>query len=140
MTDIKRILGVDVGLKKVGLAQSDVMAVIATPVGTFTQAETIDKIREAVDQETVEKVIVGWPVSLRGHEGESTRMVTNFITLLKKKIPDLEVITLDERFTSKAAQQTILDSGAKKKKRRDKKLVDAVAAAILLQNYLDRRI
>ncbi|MEX0686514.1 MAG: Holliday junction resolvase RuvX [Balneolales bacterium] len=131
-------MGVDVGLKKVGIAQSDTLAILASPVGTYSQKEAIEKIKISFDRGEVDKVVIGWPISLRGHEGESTRMVTNFITLLENKVNGLEVITLDERFTSKLAQRSMLDSGYKKKKRQDKKLVDALAATILLQNYLDR--
>lgn len=138
LSDIKRIFGVDVGQRKVGLAQSDKMAVLASPVGTYSQEGAIEKIKSAVVQGDIDKVVIGWPVSLKGHEGESTQMVTRFINLLKKKVPEIEVIKLDERFTSKVAQQFILQSGAKKKKRQDKEFVDAVAAAVLLQNYLDK--
>lgn len=114
------------------------MAIIASPIGTYSQSEAIEKIRVAVAEGEIEKVVIGWPVSLQGKEGESTQMVTRFINLLKKKVPEIEVNKLDERFTSKVAQQSILESGARKKKRQDKKLVDAVAAAVLLQNYLDK--
>ncbi|MEX1121715.1 MAG: Holliday junction resolvase RuvX [Balneolales bacterium] len=129
----------DVGLKKVGIAQSDALAIIASPVGTYSPSEAIKLISGAVARGEVEKAVIGWPVSLKGHEGKSTQMVTNFIALLKKKAPNIEVIKLDERFTSKVAKQSIIESGATKKKRRDKKLVDAVAAAVLLQNYLDQK-
>ncbi|MEX0771836.1 MAG: Holliday junction resolvase RuvX [Balneolales bacterium] len=139
MNDIKRVYGVDVGLKKVGLAQSDKLAIIASPIGTYSQSEAIERIKTAVVQGEIRKAVVGWPVSLKGDEGKSTEMVTSFIGSLKKKVPGIEVIKLDERFTSKVAQQYILESGAKKKKRQDKKIIDAVAAAILLQNYLDNQ-
>lgn len=85
----------------------------------------------------VEIAVVGWPLSMRGHEGNSTEMVKLFVTRFSKRFPLIRVELLDERFTSTLANQTIREQVSSKKKRQDKGLVDTIAAAILLQNYLD---
>lgn len=136
----ERIIGLDVGLKRIGLAQSDLLGMLASPMGTFNHEEIIPKLETLIEASTISKIIVGWPISLRGHENETTKLVQTFINRLNNKFPDLEIIKLDERFTSEIAKQSILDSGRSKKKRREKGLVDSVAATIILQNYLDQLI
>lgn len=133
----KRIIGIDVGTKRIGLAQSDPTRTIASPVGTFTESELFQKLTLMSGQ--IEIAIVGWPLSMRGHEGTSTQMVSQFVDRFKKRFPDIQVELLDERFTSTMANQTIREVVTSKKKRQDKSLVDTIAAAILLQDYLDRQ-
>lgn len=133
----KRILGVDVGRKRIGLAQSDLLRTLASPVGTYNHQEIIDKIDELMSQSNISEIVVGWPISLRGHENESTEMVQKFINRLQNKFPDITIIKEDERYTSEMAKQAIFESGRPKKKRREKGLIDNIAAAIILQNYLD---
>lgn len=130
-----RIIGIDVGTKRIGLSQSDPTRTIASPIGTYSEVELFAKISEMVQQ--VEIAVVGWPLSMRGHEGNSTEMVKLFVTRFSKRFPLIRVELLDERFTSKLANQTIREQVSSKKKRQDKGLVDTIAAAILLQNYLD---
>ncbi|MDG5767920.1 Holliday junction resolvase RuvX [Balneolales bacterium ANBcel1] len=137
MTHLQRTLGVDVGLKRIGIAQSDVTGTLASPLGTFASGEALTLISGMCDRGDVRSIVVGWPLTLRGEEGESVRMVKSFIARLEKQTGDVPIITLDERFTSTIAHQSIRDSGAGRKKRRDKGRVDSTAAAILLQNYLD---
>ncbi len=132
----KRILAIDVGQKRIGLAQSDPTQTIASPVGTFSEKELFDKLTSITG--TFETVVIGWPVSLRGHEGNSTEMVRQFSQRLSKRFPDIKIEFLDERFTSSMATQTIRNSGVNKTRRQEKGLVDTVAAAILLQSYLDK--
>lgn len=139
MTKQQRIIGVDVGLKRVGIAQSDITGVLASPLGTFSSDEAIAVIAKMCDAEEVRLIVIGWPLTLCGEEGESVTMVRRFIDRLKKKTGSIPVASLDERFTSTIAQQSIRDSGARRKKRRRKDLVDSTAATILLQNYLDAR-
>jgi putative Holliday junction resolvase len=135
----KRILGLDVGKKRTGLAQSDPMLTIASPIGAFGTPDIFRKIEEIASESDILRIVVGWPVHLSGDSGESVHMVKSFMGELKKRFPEIETDVLDERFTSSLAQQSIIDAGTKKKKRQEKGLVDAVAAAILLQNYLDKR-
>ncbi len=130
-----RIIGIDVGTKRIGLSQSDPTRTIASPIGTYSEVELFAKISEMVQQ--VEIAVVGWPLSMRGHEGNSTEMVKLFVTRFSKRFPLIRVELLDERFTSTLANQTIREQVSSKKKRQDKGLVDTIAAAILLQNYLD---
>lgn len=137
MTKRQRIIGVDVGLKRIGIAQSDVTGVLASPLGTFSSTDALTTISDLCENGEVRLIVVGWPLTLRGEEGDSVQMVKKFIDKLEKHTGSVRVETLDERFTSTIAQQSIRDSGAGRKKRRRKELVDSTAAAILLQNYLD---
>ena len=131
-----RIIGIDVGTKRIGLSQSDPTRTIASPIGTYSESELFAKISGMVQQ--VEIAVVGWPLSMRGHEGSSTEMVKAFVTRFSKRFPQIKVELLDERFTSTLANQTIREQVSSKKKRQDKGLVDTIASAILLQSYLDR--
>ncbi|TVQ13628.1 MAG: Holliday junction resolvase RuvX [Balneolaceae bacterium] len=133
-----RILSLDVGIKRVGIARSDVLQTIATPVGAFETNKVFQYLKNLFLSEPFEKIVVGWPVNLKGETGHATEMVEKFIKKLKKELPGVEIVTLDERFTSHLAQQSIAASGVSRKRRQEKGLVDAVAAAILLQDYLDR--
>lgn len=133
-----RILGFDVGLKRIGIAQSDLLGMLASPVGTFNHQEITDRIQSLMNASPISHAVVGWPVSLRGHENETTALVQQFINRLKNRFPELHIITLDERFTSEMAKQAILDSGTSRKKRQQKGLIDSVAATIILQNFLDQ--
>lgn len=137
MTQKQRIIGVDVGLKRVGVAQSDLTGILASPLGTFSYDEALLKISGLCDAGEIYLIVVGWPLTLRGEEGDSVDMVRKFVRKLQKKTGSIPVETLDERFTSTMAQQSIRDSGARQKKRRRKDLVDSTAATILLQSYLD---
>ncbi len=137
--NLMRILAIDVGQKRYGMAQSDPTQTIATGLGTFHQQEVFERLGAILEREPVEKLVVGWPLNLRGEESEATERVEAFVTAVKRKFPGLEIVKVDERFTTVMAQRSIIDSGTKKKKRQDKGLADTVAAAILLQGYLDRR-
>lgn len=134
-----RILSVDVGQKRYGMAQSDPTQTIATGLGTYHQQEVFERLKGILEREKVEKLVVGWPLNLKGEENEATQRVEAFITAVKRKFPELEIVKVDERFTTVMAQRSIIESGTKKMKRRDKGLADTVAAAILLQGYLDGR-
>ncbi len=136
---MQRILGVDVGLKRVGIAQSDLTGILASPLGTFSYDDAIARIAGMCDEGVVRLVVVGWPLTLRGEEGDSVDMVRKFLARLEKVTGSVPIQTLDERFTSTIARQSIRDSGARQKKRRKKELIDSTAATILLQNYLDSK-
>ncbi len=136
---MQRILGVDVGLKRVGIAQSDLTGILASPLGTFSYDDAIVRIARMCDAGEVQLIVVGWPLTLRGEEGDSVDMVRKFLVRLEKVTGSVPIRTLDERFTSTIARQSIRDSGARQKKRRKKELIDSTAAAILLQNYLDSK-
>lgn len=137
MQAYSRLIGIDVGTKKVGIAQTDLLKTIATPVGTYPPDKAIGKLSEIAQQHKVERFVVGWPLSPLGEEGAATRMVQAFIEKLQKRFPEIPVTKIDEQFTSKKAIQYMIEAGVPRKKRRDKTRVDKIAAAIILQQYLD---
>jgi len=133
-----RILAVDVGQKRYGLAQSDPTQTIASPLGTFHLEALLDKLKEITSREAIQQLVVGWPLNMDSQESEATDRVKVFITTVQRRFPGLEIIKMDERFTSTMAQRAIRESGLPKNKRHDKGLVDTVAAVIILQEYLNR--
>ncbi len=139
MQQYARIVGIDVGRKKCGLAQTDLLQTIASPVGTFSPDDTVDKIVEIMEKSRVEELVVGWPLKEDGSEGDATKMVQEFVNRLSNKFPEIPVHKVDERYTSEKAKQVMLDIGVPKKKRREKERVDRIAAALILQSYLDSK-
>ncbi len=135
----KRILALDVGKKRTGLAQSDPMHIIASPIGAFGEQDLFRKLRDIAGTNIIETFVVGWPIGQDGQTGASTDMVTAFVKKLKKAFPGIPVELCDERFTSVMARQQLIQSGVKKKKREQKGLIDATAACIILQEYLDQK-
>ena len=136
-TKYARLIGIDVGKKRIGVAQTDLLKTIATPVGTFSPDDVFSNIEHIVEQAPVEKFIVGWPLSLSGDEGSATQMVEDFIKKLHHSFPHIDIVKIDERYTSTQAKSLMVEAGIPKKKRREKGRVDRIAAAIILQNYLD---
>lgn len=134
-----RLIGIDVGRKRCGLAQTDLLKTIASPVGTFSPDEIIKKISHIVEESQVEGFVVGWPLTPDGEEGKATEMVQEFINRISNLYPSIPIIKIDERYTSNYAKEVMLTSGVPKKKRREKERVDRIAAALILQNYLDTK-
>jgi putative Holliday junction resolvase len=134
-----RLIGIDVGKKRCGLAQTDLLQTIASPVGTFSPDEIIDKITHIVEESQVEGFVIGWPLMPNGEEGEATRMVQEFINRLKNLYPDIPVFKIDERYTSNQALDVMIEIGVPQKKRRKKERVDRIAAALILQTYLESK-
>lgn len=132
-------MAVDVGQKRYGLAQSDPTRTIASPVGTYHLEDLLNKLREMLARETIEVIVVGWPLNMDSAESEATDRVKAFITTVERRFPAVQLVKYDERFTSVMAQRTIRESGVGKMKRREKGLVDTVAAVILLQEYLQKK-
>lgn len=137
MQTYARLIGIDVGSKRCGLAQTDLLKTIASPVGTFSPDEILEKISQILEKSPVEEFIVGWPLTPNGEEGNATQMVQEFINRLKKRYKDIPVIKVDERYTSNQAKDVMLEIGVPKKKRREKERVDRIAAALILQTYLE---
>lgn len=133
-----RILAVDVGQKRYGLAQSDPTRTIASAVGTFHLEDLLAKLLEITARESVQTLVVGWPLNMDSAESEATDRVKAFITTIERRFPTLTIVKFDERFTSVMAQRTIRESGVGMMKRREKGLVDSVAVVILLQEYLQK--
>ena len=134
-----RILAIDYGTKRTGLAVTDPLQIIANGLDTVATSELEDYLRRYLEQEEVEAIVVGEPFYPDGNPAQIHHLVVGFVRRLKKLFPDIEVVTHDERFTSEEAKQIILQSGAKKKKRRDKGLVDKVSAVLILQDYLETK-
>lgn len=131
-----RILAIDYGTKRCGIAVTDPGKIIATGLTTVHSKDIIDWLRKYMEKEAVETIVVGDPKDLRGNPTDATKHANGFVSLLKKTFPGLHISRIDERFTSKMASQTIFDSGLKKKDRQNKELIDEVSATILLQHYL----
>ena len=131
-----RILAIDYGQKRIGLAVTDELKIIANGLDTIHVKDIHDYIRQYVKDNSVELFVVGLPKTLDNKASESTPFVENFVNWLKRSFPDIPTKRLDERFTSKMAFQTMLDSGISKKARKDKALIDKISATILLQSYL----
>ena len=135
-----RILAIDYGQKRTGIAVTDEMQIIASGLTTIPSATAIPFLKEYFAKEKVAKVLIGEPKQMNGMPSESTAVIEAFVLQFTTTFPDMEIIRVDERFTSKIAFQTMIDSGLSKKQRQNKGLVDEIAATILLQDYLSRKI
>ncbi|SMO70429.1 Holliday junction resolvase RuvX [Gracilimonas mengyeensis] len=137
MQNYARLVGIDVGKKRIGVAQTDLLKTFASPVGTFAPDEVISKLKAITSQAKVDKFVVGWPLNPAGEEGRATQMVQEFINKLNRTFPDITIVKVDERYTSNIAQDLMIEAGVPKKKRQQKGRVDRIAAAVILQKYLD---
>ncbi|MTI88648.1 MAG: Holliday junction resolvase RuvX [Balneolaceae bacterium] len=135
-----RLVGIDVGTKRVGLARTDLLKTIASPVGTYAPDQVIDELKSIEEEAPIDKFIVGWPLTPKGEEGSATIMVEKFIKKLSRSFPDIEIIKVDESHTSNKAMEVMIESGVPQKKRKQKERLDRIAAAIILQTYLDQNI
>lgn len=131
-----RILAIDYGKKRTGIAVTDPLKMIASGLTTVPTHELIPFLKKYFIKESVEKIVIGDPKNLDGSATDATALVEEGIRILKKNFPDVPVLKIDERFTSKIASQSILASGVNKKQRQNKALTDEVSATILLQDYL----
>ena len=134
-----RIIAIDYGNKRVGLAATDALQLIANPLETVHAQDVLSFLKAYVQREPVDAFVVGMPRRLSGEATDATPHVIGFVRKLQKEFPEMPVHTVDERFTSKMAQQAMLAGGLKKKDRQDKGTVDRVSAAIILQSYLESR-
>jgi putative Holliday junction resolvase len=131
-----RILAIDYGAKRTGLAVTDPLRIIATGLATVPTPELIGWLKDYVTREAVDLLLIGWPSNWDDTDTNATPLVRQAIVRLRKEFPKIPLETADERYTSKMATQSMLESGLKKKDRRNKALVDEIAATILLQDYL----
>lgn len=136
---MSRILAIDYGRKRTGLAVSDTMQIIANGLTTVPTHELLDFIAGYVQKEPVERIIIGLPKRMNNEVSESMKYIEPFVRLLKKKLPEMPVEFVDERFTSVLAHRTMLEAGLKKKDRQNKALVDEISATIILQTYLESK-
>ena len=131
-----RILAIDYGLKRTGIAITDEMQLIASGLTTIPSETVLIFLKDYFSKEKVEKVIIGEPKQMDGTPSESAVIIEKFILLFQKEFPQIPLDRVDERFTSKMAFQTMLASGLKKNQRKNKALIDEIAATIMLQDYL----
>ncbi|HAP51031.1 MAG TPA: Holliday junction resolvase RuvX [Porphyromonadaceae bacterium] len=132
-----RILGIDYGRKRSGIAVTDPLQIVAGGLGTVPTHTLLDWIKAYVAREQVERIVVGQPTQLNGAPSESMRYISPFLKQLSRALPMVEVVLYDERFTSTIAHRAMIDGGMKKSDRRDKSRVDTIAAAIILNDYLN---
>ncbi|MGZ4036699.1 MAG: Holliday junction resolvase RuvX [Bacteroidia bacterium] len=132
-----RILAIDYGSKRVGLAVTDPLQIIATGLATVHSKDVVQYIEDYIKKENVECIVVGEPKTLMNEASASARFIEPFVKQLRKKFTTLKIERYDERFTSVMAHQTMIDGGLKKKARQNKETVDMISAIIILQNYLD---
>lgn len=137
---MNRIVGIDYGSARVGVAVSDPLCVFASPLETVPSAKIIDYLQKYSKTETITRFVVGYPLNLNGAPAQAAADVDRFLKTLKKAFPDVQISLEDERFTSVLAHRAMIDGGMKKKERRDKSSVDRISAAIILQSYLDRNL
>jgi putative Holliday junction resolvase len=135
-----RILAIDYGIKRTGIAVTDELQIIASGLTTVPSETVITFLKDYFSKEDVVKVLIGEPKQMNGLASESTPIIEKFVADFKTVFPEMKVERVDERFTSKMAFQTMIDSGLKKKQRQNKALVDEIAATILLQDYLTRKM
>jgi len=131
-----RILAIDYGGKRCGIAITDESKIIASGLTTVDSKDLLSWLKEYLSKEEVELFVVGEPKRLHGEASESEKLITPFLVKLEEEFPNIPVKRIDERFTSKIAFDTMIASGISKKKRRDKALVDQISATIILQDYL----
>lgn len=133
-----RVMAIDYGRVRTGIAITDDFQIIASGLATIASTELIAFLKDYFDKEKVEKVIVGEPKQMNNQPSESAVLVEEFIVKFKQAFPLMPLERIDERFTSKMAFQTMIDSGLKKKQRQNKALIDEIAATIMLQDYLNK--
>ncbi len=135
-----RILAIDYGKKRTGIAVTDELQLIASGLTTVATNELFEFLKEYLKNELVELFLIGEPKQMNNSASESEALIIPFIAALKKLFPTIPIKRVDERFTSKMAFQTMIDSGLKKKQRRNKALLDEISATIILQTYLTRKV
>ena len=132
-----RILAIDYGKKRTGLAVTDPLRITPGGLATVASSELLQYLSEYIPREGVDLVVVGYPRQMNNEESESMRYIRPFVAKLEKRFPQLRIVYYDESFTSCLAQKTILESAKGKQKRRNKAWVDEVSAIIILQSYME---
>lgn len=134
-----RILSVDYGRKRTGLAVTDPLQIIAGGLATVSTSELFDYLEKYIEREQVERIVIGEPRQPNGEPSENLQRVQQFVNRWRKAVPEVPIELYDERFTSVLAHQAMLQGGLRKKARQDKALVDEISATILLQDYMESR-
>jgi putative Holliday junction resolvase len=132
-----RILAIDYGRKRTGLAVTDMLRITANPLLTIETSELMNWLTDYFAKEQVDEVVIGHPTQMNGQESESMNYIRPFLGVFKKTFPDKPITMYDERFTSVLAHRAMIDGGMKKKDRQNKAVVDKIAACIILEGYMD---
>ena len=135
---MSRILSIDYGTKRTGIAVSDPLQIIATGLDTVPTHQLMAFLKNYIQEEDVETIVVGEPFHADGTPSQISHLILGFVRQLKKEFPDITIERIDESFTSEEAKSIILRSGAKKKKRREKGLVDKISAVLILQDFMEK--
>lgn len=135
-----RILAIDFGRKRTGLAVTDILRITANPLLTIETKDLINWLSDYFAKEKVDEVVIGHPTQMDGSDSESMNYIRPFIGNFKKQFPDMPITLYDERFTSVLAHRAMLAGGMKKKDRQNKAVVDKIAACIILEGYMDSRL
>lgn len=136
---MSKIIAIDYGTKRVGIAATDDLQIIASGLTTIHSSELVNFLEQYLATNEVEAIVIGMPKNLQNKSTDSTKEVSKMVTHLKRKFSAIKVETMDERFTSSMASQAIIQSGLKKKQRQNKGLIDEVSATIILQDYLQQK-
>ena len=131
-----RLLAIDYGVKRTGIAVTDELQIIASGLTTVATSDLMRFLKQYIIDESVDKFIIGLPKQMDNTASESEAYIQKFIAQLEKELPEISIVRFDERFTSKMAFQTMIDSGLSKKQRRNKALVDEISATLILQGYM----
>ncbi|MDE6395133.1 MAG: Holliday junction resolvase RuvX, partial [Duncaniella sp.] len=131
-----RILAIDYGRRRCGLAVTDPLRIVATALATVDTPQLIPYLKDYLSRETVDEIVVGLPTTMRGEPSDSMRYITPALGRMRKEFPEMRFTMWDERFTSTLAHRAMLDAGVKKSDRRDKGAIDRMAAVIILNSYL----
>ena len=134
-----RLLSIDYGRKRCGIAVTHTLCIVTNGLTTIPTHMLIDFVKKYIESESVDKIIVGHPTTMRGEDSESMKYITPGINRLRKEIPHIPIEFWDERFTSVLAHRSMIDGGMKKMARRDKSIVDEISATIILNDYLQSK-
>jgi putative Holliday junction resolvase len=134
-----RLLGIDYGRKRIGLAVTDPLNIFASPLSTVPSHQFDSFITDYLKKETIDAFVVGYPVKMNNQPSDTVNYIDPFIRKLEKSFPGIPVHFVDERFTSQMAFRTMIDGGVKKKGRQDKSTIDKISASIILQSFLERK-
>jgi len=134
---MSRIMAIDLGRKRCGIAVTDPLQIIANGLTTVPSGKLVDFILDYLKNEMVETLVIGEPKDMHNNPSDCSKFIDPIVNRLKKLLPEMNIVRYDERFTSVLAHQTMIDAGLKKSKRQDKELVDTIAATIILQSYLE---
>jgi putative Holliday junction resolvase len=136
---VGRILAIDFGKKRVGLAVSDPLQIVANGLATVSASSIWEYLKDYFDKEKIDEVVIGYPVQMNNEPSEAVLFIDPFIKSFRKKYPDIRLELTDERFTSKIAYKTMIAGGLKKKARQNKGTVDLISATIILQSYMEHK-